>query len=165
LDESVWNGLDQVDVEDETYLENIQNEIKAKGKIIEAPKGKIIRIKIGSKIIYGRNPAIAVASLTKAKFTCEINSNHKTFIAEKTKAPYVEAHHFVPMKFQDNYPFPLDCVENVISLCPNCHKGIHLGVIEHKKELITTIYHHRKSINNFDIESLYSFYNFLKPFK
>ena len=33
LDESVWNGLDQIDVYDEIYLQDVQNEIKVKGKI------------------------------------------------------------------------------------------------------------------------------------
>ena len=163
LDESVWNGLDQIDVYDEIYLQDVQNEIKVKGKIMEPPKGKIIKVNIAGKVIYGRNPLIAVASLTRASFKCEINATHKTFIAEKTKDPYVEAHHFIPMKFQDSFSFPLDCMENIISLCPTCHRGIHLGIREHKKNLISSIYEFKKAIYDFSLNDLYSFYNFLRP--
>lgn len=161
--EPVWNELDQIDIDDNEYLDEIQDEIKNRKRITAIPKAKIVKVQIGSKIIYKRNPTIAVASLTRADFTCEIDRSHKTFIAEKSKSPYVEAHHFVPMKFQSDFEFPLDNVDNVISLCPTCHRGIHLGVIEYKRFLIDTIYHRRRVMKDFDINDLYSFYNSLRP--
>ena len=159
----IWNDLDQLDIEDNDYLDEIQETIYKKGAIIKAPPGRIIKKIIGPKITYARNPLIAVASLTTAKFSCEIDSAHKTFIAQKTNDPYVEAHHFIPMKFQSDFKFALDCIENIISLCPNCHRGIHLGIPGYKKNLIEVIYKKRGSINNFEIENLYSFYNLLMP--
>lgn len=167
IPETLWYDLDQVDVEDNIYLNEIQEEIKVevqdKKRIIVPPKPKIVEVQVAGKRVYRRNPLIAVVSLTQAKFTCEIDHSHKTFIAEKSKAPYVEAHHFVPMKFQSDFEFPLDCVDNVISLCPNCHRGIHLGVVEYKRFLIDTIYDSRKVINGFDKNDMYSFYNSLSP--
>ena len=65
-------------------------------------------------------------------------------------------------QFQSDFEFPLDNVDNVISLCPTCHRGIHLGVIEYKRFLIDTIYHRRRVMKDFDINDLYSFYNSLK---
>ena len=160
--ESVWNELDQIDLDDSEYLEEIQEEIKDNKKVKAPPVAKIIKIQIGSKLIYKRNPLIAVASLSRAKFICEIDHSHKTFIAEKSKKPYVEAHHFVPMKFQSDFSFPLDCVENVISLCPTCHRGIHLGQVDYKRTLIDVLYNSRPVLNNFQVDELYSFYNSLK---
>ena len=159
--ESVWNGLDQIDVDDNRYLDEIQEEIKNKKRVLAIPMPKIVQIQMPGKLIYKRNPLIAVASLSRAKFICEVDKTHKTFIAEKSKAPYVEAHHFVPMKFQSDFPFPLDSVDNVISLCPNCHRGIHLGVVAYKRFLIDSLYNSRPAINNFKIEDIYSFYNSL----
>jgi hypothetical protein len=160
--EPVWNELDQMDIDDNEYLDDIQNEIKNKKRITITPKPRIVKVQIGSKIIYKRNPTIAVASLTRANFTCEIDKSHKTFIAEKSKSPYVEAHHFVPMKFQSEFSFPLDNVDNVIALCPICHRGIHLGEISYKRFLIETLFNSKPAINNFKIEDLYSFYNSLR---
>jgi 5-methylcytosine-specific restriction protein A len=33
---------------------------------------------------------------------------------------------------------------NINSLCPNCHKLIHLAVLDEKKQLIATLYELRK---------------------
>ncbi|MGN6803296.1 MAG: HNH endonuclease [Ginsengibacter sp.] len=163
--EQVWFDLDQIDTEDNNYLNEIQEEIKEenleKKQLITSPKPKIVKVAIGERIIYKRNPLIAVASLTKAKFKCEIDNSHITFIAEKSKLPYVEAHHLIPMKFQSDFNFALDRIENVVSLCPTCHRGIHLGVSDYKRFLIESIYASRTVINNFTIDDLYSFYNLL----
>lgn len=166
IPEQIWFDLDQIDTEDNSYLNEIQEEIKEeifdKKRLIVPPKPKIVKVQIGSKTVYKRNPVIAVASLTKAEFKCEIDHSHKTFIAEKSKSPYVEAHHFVPMKFQSDFNFPLDCIDNVISLCPTCHRGIHLGVTDYKRFLIESIYASREVIKGFSIDDLYSFYNSLR---
>lgn len=162
LPQNIWNALDQEDPEDSEYLDDIEDAI-VDLNIKKPPAAKIVKRTVGSKTVYDRNPSIAAFSLMKSNFTCDIDQNHKTFVALKNNKTFVEAHHFIPMKFQSDFKVPLDCVENVISLCPNCHRGIHLGIIDHKRKLIDSIYTKRGSINNFKIEDLYSFYNLLKP--
>ena len=66
------------------------------------------------------------------------------------------------MQFQGDFRFPLDCIENIISLCPICHRGFHHGITDHKKVLIEKIYDTRSALNNFGIEEMFSFYNSLK---
>ena len=62
----------------------------------------------------------------------------------------------------NNFSFALDYTENIIFLCPTCHRGFHHGVTEHKKGLIEKIYDSRSALNNFAIEDMFSFYNSLK---
>ena len=43
----------------------------------------------------------------------------------------MEAHHLIPVAFQqeiwDKFHINVDCLENLVSLCPNCHKAFHFG--------------------------------------
>lgn len=77
---------------------------------------------------YKRNPIKAANALILANFNCEISSEHKTFISRKTGENFVEAHHLIPMNQQKNYlEVNIDVEENIIALCPNCHRMIHGG--------------------------------------
>jgi len=154
-----WSNLDQIDTEDESFLEEVEENVEKANKIITPPKPQIIKIKTGATFTYKRNSLISSFALKKAGFRCEIDKTHKTFISQKTNFSYSEAHHFIPMKFQDVFKSPLDCVENIISLCPNCHRGFHHAVADYKRELITKIYDSRKAIDNLDVDNIFSLYN------
>ena len=56
----------------------------------------------------------------------------------------MEAHHLVPVKYQqeiwNKYHINVDCVENIVSLCPTCHRAFHNGTKEVKKQMIENIY-------------------------
>lgn len=162
LDKSTWNDLDQIDVEDETYLKEVQDDITSTVIISQPPTPTITKITIGARTTFKRNGIIATFALANAEYLCEVDKNHKTFISQRTNLPYSESHHFIPMKFQGDFSFPLDCIENIISLCPTCHRGFHHGIIEHKNGLIGKIYDSRSALNNFGIKEMFSFYNSLK---
>lgn len=150
MEEVEWNKLDQIDELDELYQENIERiEVKEK-KVKVDPKGKIEQTEIGGKIVYRRDPRIAILSFQEASYTCEVDKTHNTFISEANKRPYVEAHHFIPMKFQPSFTSPLDSLENVVALCPNCHRGIHHGVVDHKRHLIERLILNRGISNSVD---------------
>lgn len=80
----------------------------------------------GNKI-FPRNLSYAKASLEKAKYLCKFNENHTTFISKSTNKQYMEAHHLIPIKVQDEFLYSLDVPANIISLCPNCHRKVHFG--------------------------------------
>jgi 5-methylcytosine-specific restriction protein A len=44
----------------------------------------------------------------------------------------MKAHHMIPMEYQDYFTYSIDVPENVISLCPNCHRKAYLSVMEEK---------------------------------
>lgn len=90
--------------------------------------------------MWKRSNIIRTQAIEHAGYVCEIDTSHKTFIAEKTKKPYMESHHAIPMKLQPNFPKSLDVYANVICLCPTCHRRIHYGIKEDKRNMIDAIY-------------------------
>ncbi len=90
-----------------------------------------------------RDPNIAYTALDNASFTCENSKEHVTFVSSKTGHQFVEAHHLIPMEFQDAFTFSIDVPENIISLCPNCHRAFHNSVDEIKLELVSKFYKQR----------------------
>lgn len=102
---------------------------------------------------FPRNPGKAKEALIKAKYRCEIDPSHLTFIAKKTDKNYVEAHHLIPMSVQKDFTFNLDVPGNIISSCPNCHRKLHYACLEDKEEMLNILYAKRKkSLERFGIE-------------
>lgn len=93
---------------------------------------------------YKRNYKEAIAAKQKSDWKCEYNPNHTTFINSDNRKPFVESHHLVPMYVQDYFDNTIDFADNIVSLCPNCHKKIHHGLVEEKQEMIETLYAKRK---------------------
>jgi 5-methylcytosine-specific restriction protein A len=56
----------------------------------------------------------------------------------------MEAHHIIPLRLQENFAKSLDVYANLVSLCPICHRKIHLGIIEERRLMIDEIYEIRK---------------------
>ena len=85
-----------------------------------------------------RNQAIEYAG-----YSCEMNHNHNSFIAARTNKMYMEAHHVLPLHLQKHFLHSLDVYANLICLCPICHRRIHYGLFEERKEMIDKIYEER----------------------
>lgn len=90
------------------------------------------------------NPILGKISIKRAYYSCENDYTHKTFTSNKTNKPYMEAHHLVPVAFQqqmwNKFHINIDCLENLVSLCPNCHKAFHYGTKEVKTQMITNLF-------------------------
>lgn len=103
-------------------------------------KSKMVAKKIG----------VSKRALINAEFKCELNPKHKTFIT-RNNLPYMEGHHLIPCTPDNTDEFwngnchrNIDCVENVVCLCPTCHRELHYGKWEDKKEKIERLYNERK---------------------
>ncbi|HHX70505.1 MAG TPA: hypothetical protein GX708_20935 [Gallicola sp.] len=114
-----------------------------------------------------RDPAFAKKALERDNYLCVIDNNHNTFIT-KAGNRYVEGHHIIPytidntIKYQEKNIF-LDHNNNIISLCPNCHRQIHYGNKEAKEKLVKIIYEKSKDMLNahnieIDYETLLKLY-------
>lgn len=106
-----------------------------------------------------RNQMVVQFVLEKSGYRCFFNENHITF--ESYNRPnYVEAHHVIPVALNDSFDEELDCEENVIALCPNCHKAIHYATNEYKENLLEYIIDNDDDLSRFDItlEDLKEFY-------
>lgn len=78
------------------------------------------------------------------KYKCEFNENHISFKAKTNNENYVEAHHLIPFSERKNFDLSIDVIENMVCLCPNCHRKIHLAIDEEKIELIRPIFERKK---------------------
>lgn len=90
-----------------------------------------------------RSARRAKNSIVLAKYQCEADSQHKSFTTKLNKS-YVEAHHLVPMEFQDDFAVSLDVEANIISLCPLCHSRLHHAIFEEKIDTLKKLYEVRK---------------------
>lgn len=132
------------DVEDNNLNSSIQNSIiqiqafEYSSKLKEKPSPSITR---KGQTYFIRDHQVALNALNHASFKCEVNPLHQTFIRKKDNLPYTEAHHLIPMAFQNEFDYSLDIEENIVSLCSHCHNEIHYG--KNSKELITSLYNLR----------------------
>ncbi|WP_338984473.1 HNH endonuclease signature motif containing protein [Spiroplasma endosymbiont of Diplazon laetatorius] len=74
---------------------------------------------------------------------CESCLKNKTFIKFSDRKMYFEVHHFIPYneKVQIDYDINLDNYYNLIALCPECHRAIHLS--EDRDEIITKLFNEK----------------------
>lgn len=71
---------------------------------------------------YIRNPFVAELVKRQAKGICQDCKQPAPFISKQTNEPYLESHHI-----QSLSDGGLDIIDNVIALCPNCHRKRHYG--------------------------------------
>lgn len=71
---------------------------------------------------YNRNPDVIAEALFRAEGKCQACEKKGPFLSAKTNKPFLEVHHKTPLSENGD-----DTVENVIALCPNCHRERHCG--------------------------------------
>ena len=99
-----------------------------------------------NRVIPKRNVTVAVNALCIANHECEVNQNHKTFMRKVSKLPYMESHHLVPISRFRDFRYSLDIEENIISLCPTCHRLLHHGSMSEKEVILKKLYKDRISM-------------------
>lgn len=92
---------------------------------------------------WKRSSILRRQALAFAHYTCELYPDHVTFLAQSTYRPYMEGHHIIPMSMQASFDHSLDVYANIICLCPICHRKIHLGIKEDRKDMLKEIYDQR----------------------
>ena len=78
-----------------------------------------------------------------AGHSCEIDGSHKSFVSRKTGKQFVEAHHLLPMQYQHQFTVSLDVPENIIVLCPTCHRQLHHGVHSNNRTTLKILHEKR----------------------
>lgn len=162
IDPEVQAELLKEEMEFEKYLKENHadvNEINIEDK----PQNKPEHRKVNNKKIWIRNPKCASEAVASARYLCEFDNQHQHFTSKFSQNNYVEAHHLIPMSFQEQFDNSLDIHANTVSLCLVCHKKIHFGLFENKRELLDKLFSKRKerlqaSGINVDIARLYSYY-------
>lgn len=96
-----------------------------------------------------KKAAVSKAALKDANYLCCGNPSHASFI-NKIGQPYMEGHHLIPCTAAnasynwEEYGVNIDCIENIVCLCPTCHRQIHYGAPDVKVELLKDLFERQK---------------------
>ena len=91
-----------------------------------------------------RNPQLTKSAIIASHYQCEVNSEHRTFL-NKHGNPYMEGHHLIPCTVKnakeiwEEFGRNIDCRENIVSLCPTCHRAIHMGNRDEKMQVLLNL--------------------------
>ena len=92
-----------------------------------------------------KNPGLAKQVLHNSTYQCAMDASHQTFLT-RHNVPYMEGHHLIPCTptnaktFWDRFQRNIDCPENIVCLCPTCHRQIHFGSAAEKQKVIQKLY-------------------------
>lgn len=150
------------ELEFEKYLAKTPTDA-SKANIEDKPIDKPNHRSVNNKKVWSRNPKAASEAVAEADYLCEFNNQHKHFTSKFNGKNYVEAHHLIPIQYQEQFENSLDIHANIVSVCLVCHKKIHHGLFEDKKEVLEKLFNSRrerliKGGINISLDELYSYY-------
>ena len=139
LFKKIEQGLSPLEYNDE---EQFQNSVQI-ATPVTLPAGKIPKPdkkRVGRTEQYARNPGFSKAAIINAGHKCQYDNSHVTFDLPQTNNNFVEAHHLIPMQYQEQFEYSIDVPENIIPLCPNCHRRIHKSGLSSKEEMLVKLF-------------------------
>lgn len=87
--------------------------------------------------------------LEQANYLCDCHDERHFYFESVELHNYVEGHHIIPMNRQEEYyndkGVNLDVSQNIVSLCPSCHRQIHWGSRRARLEVISELYVRNKA--------------------
>lgn len=123
--------------------------------IIKEGQKRKKKVRNGNVFTYPRSKYESIEAKKRSHWECDLNNNHFTFINKSDDKPYMEAHHLIPMSAQDYFENTLDFADNIVCLCPNCHRKIHYAKDEQKKELLKKLFNQKHRYSNYGININY----------
>ncbi len=149
-----WRTLGRSDPEDQIY----QSLVVPDHSEDLPPEYRLIADRVALK----RNPKLAKARFVQQEYQCQISGECRGFVSRSSNKNYLEAHHFIPLVFQPLFETSLDRIENIVGLCPFCHRAIHHAQEDFTRKLITEILPSTNSL--FEIfplveDDIFSLYN------
>lgn len=111
----------------------------------ETKPAKKEQLKTGKNQVkfYPRDVKQAKIALALANYSCEYDKEHYCF-ERRNGTNYTEVHHLIPLFFHEEFEYSLGVPANIVSLCSNCHNGIHYG--KNAAKLIEKLYNERKEL-------------------
>lgn len=143
-------------------IKNLTNK-HPKADIVDEVQDKPNHRTVKNQKLWSRNSKYASDAVIYADYLCEFDNQHQHFISKYSQKNYVEAHHLIPMKYQEQFQCSLDVHANIVSLCMVCHKKLHYGLFNEKKEILDKLFRSRRNRfikSGIDISNtkLYSYY-------
>lgn len=148
LDEKILNYLEEYlhPVEVAGFQEEVQG-AEAEARASDSKEEPSYTVGANGRQV-DKKSRIAKAALAKARFKCANNDKHITFRTTRGHV-YMEGHHLIPCTcansdyFWGKFNINIDCVQNVVSLCPTCHRLAHFGSKNERDELLRKLYDHQ----------------------
>ena len=95
---------------------------------------------------FKTDPKLKKRVFEENNYKCEIDDNHKTFKKDSGDI-YMEGHHLIPMKGQKDFPeVNIDRTENIVCICPNCHRMAHYGNKDTRKKILKFLFNKRSKL-------------------
>ena len=129
------DSLYQEQLEDSTPLTFNDSSSTQEPEFIDSTTGRVVK----------KNPSVSRRAVAASGFNCAFDAAHKTF-KRASGLPYMEGHHLIPCtsgnaeKYWKRFGRNIDCIENIVALCPTCHRRIHFGSDAEKTEIIKELY-------------------------
>jgi len=146
LDKDIQSYLKTFFIDNDVNQDEIQDSEPAdKHEIKDSSNKRPNIVYSGQGSIIEKDARISKAALFEANYKCIIDPQHKTFLT-KRNVQYMEGHHLIPCtvanseNFYGRFKKNIDCFENIVSLCPNCHRELHYGEWNSKSEKIKLLY-------------------------
>ncbi|MDV5170975.1 HNH endonuclease [Photobacterium rosenbergii] len=147
LETDNWNQLEENDKKTKVIIETIESiddeDYLYQGEILKQLAKQPIEV---SSLRAPRDSKIASQAIAIAKYNCEYDNKHPTFISKATLKPYVECHHLIPMAFQSDFENSLDVPQNIVVLCPNCHRQFHHAEVKVQRGMVEYIFRQRQEL-------------------
>lgn len=120
--EKFINALENKSNEEYAYFESLVKENINKNNVI-IPSGIAKSDIISSSVTtYQRDPSVKAWVFKNSNWICECCKKNSPFISNDGN-PFLEVHHMKRLSDGGS-----DTVNNVVALCPNCHREIHYGI-------------------------------------
>ena len=99
----------------------LDSTVKRRARLAKADATPPTKMSVTTEI-FNRNPDVVAEALLRAAGVCEDCKKQAPFLRRRNNQPYLEVHHTLPLAQGG-----LDVIENVLALCPNCHRKAHYG--------------------------------------
>ena len=85
---------------------------------------------------------------TNSNYRCELEDffGCQYFTSKESHRNYVEVHHLIPRAVGNDFENSIEVVENYVTLCPHCHRLIHLGEDVERKPALHNLYIKRREL-------------------
>jgi len=136
--------LFRINQDDSLYQEQIEDSIPVSCTGLSSTREpEYLDSKTGR--VAKKNPSISSKAVVASGYKCAYDPAHHTFL-KANGVQYMEGHHLIPCnpanseKYWKRFGRNIDCFENIVSLCPICHRRIHYGSEAERTDIIEKLY-------------------------
>ena len=145
---SIYNDtkdLDQRYISDEENINEKFDYHYHNKEILDKLNNRKPKLEEHSKTQYFTDRRIKETVFKNNDYKCFFDKSHKTFL-RINGTQFMEGHHIIPMRAQKDFKnINIDREENILCICPNCHRKVHLSLEEEKKQILNKIYEVKKN--------------------